>query len=515
MVSKARSRLAAMFNTDLATGPDREIMPIAVIDIGSNSVRLVVFDGLQRSPQALFNEKVMCGLGKALSATGRMSDASVESACQTLRRYAAVIEDMQCEAVRAVATAAVRDAENGLEFVARVKAETGLEVQILDGSDEAYYSALGVISGIPGAKGIVGDLGGGSLELARIEDGQMHERVTLPIGPVRLLGDPNADMRSRRKIIDKALKSVEWLKSYPGHSLYIVGGAWRALARIHIQRSRYPLGVLHQYTMTPEDVNAVYRLVRRIRPEELSKFQKVPQRRIETLPAAARILDRTVSLTDASTVVVSALGLREGILYEQLDNAVRESDPLIEACRQISQRFNRFGDHSQTLMQWLDPLFSYGGEPKAFRRLRHAACLMSDISWRGHPDFRAESAIYASLFGWFVGVDAPGRAAIGLALFTKYGANPGDDLGALASSILSDTQKDWALQLGYGLRLAHRLAGGTPRVLRDTALHVSKKGVGLRMNKANSDLYGDVVARRLNDLAKAMGTSSLGLMEAS
>ncbi|MEM6680619.1 MAG: exopolyphosphatase [Pseudomonadota bacterium] len=512
MVSRARSRLAAMFNADLSKDTFPDIKPIAVIDIGSNSVRLVVFDGLQRAPQALFNEKVMCGLGKALTLTGRMSDDAMESACQTLRRYAAVIDDMQCHAVRAVATAAVRDADNGAQFVARVKAETGLEVQVLDGSDEAYYSALGVISGIPSADGIVGDLGGGSLELVRIAEGEMHERVTLPIGPVRLLGDPSSDLRKRRKAIDRALKSVEWLKSYPGLPLYIVGGSWRALARIHIQRARYPLGILHQYTMQPDDVSAVYRLVRRIRPEKLSRFQKVPQRRIEALPTAARILDRTVALTGASEVVVSALGLREGILYEQLDDALRARDPLLEACRQISKRYNRFGDQSAALMNWLNPVFKYGQERPEMQRLRQAVCLMSDISWRGHPDFRAESAIYASLFGWFVGIDAPGRAAMGLALFTKYGARPTDDLGALAGSLLNKSDTAWALQLGTALRLAHRLAGGTPRALEQTSLQISSDGIGLRLGSTNAGYFGDVVARRLNDLAKALELPSLGML---
>lgn len=514
MASRARSRLAAMFNADTLIEKAHSVRPIAVIDIGSNSVRLVVFDGLQRSPQTLFNEKVMCGLGKDLGVTGLMSAAAVESACQTLRRYAAVIEDMACVAVRAVATAAVRDALNGPEFVARVEAETGITVQVLDGSDEAYYSALGVISGIPGASGIVGDLGGGSLELIRIDNGEMFERVTLPIGPVRLMGDPNSDSRSRRKAIDKALKSVEWLRSYAGQPLFVVGGAWRALARIHIQRERYPLGVLHQYQMSPEDVNAVYRLVRRIRPEDLREFEKVPQRRIETLPTAARILDRTVSLTGASRIVVSALGLREGILFEQLEQEVRSRDPLIAACKQISKRFNRFGDNSDVLMAWLDPLFEYLGEVPEQTRLRKAACLMSDISWRGHPDFRAESAIYASLFGWFVGVDGPGRAAIGLALFTKYGANVNEDLGRLAHKLLDEESYAWARRLGYALRLAHRLAGGTHRALTDTSLVVSGEGIGLRLGSKADAFYGDVVDRRLNDLAKACGLANLAVVSA-
>lgn len=514
MASRARSRLAAIFNAETVIEKAHSVRPIAVIDIGSNSVRLVVFDGLQRSPQALFNEKVMCGLGKALSATGRMSDASVESACQTLRRYAAVIEDMDCVAVRAVATAAVRDAVNGPDFVARVEAETGIAVQVLDGADEAYYSALGVISGIPGATGIVGDLGGGSLELIRIADGEMFERVTLPIGPVRLMGDPDSDARSRRKTIDKALKSVEWLRSYAGQPLYVVGGAWRALARIHIQRTRHPLGILHQHHMSPEDINAVYRLVRRIRPEELREFENVPQRRIPSLPTAARILDRTVSITGASDIVVSALGLREGILFEQLEQEVRERDPLIAACKQISKRFNRFGDNSAALMAWLDPLFAYLGERPEQKRLRLAACLMSDISWRGHPDFRAESAIYASLFGWFVGVDGPGRAAIGLALFTKYGASANEDLGQLARKLLDEESYAWSLRLGYALRLAHRLAGGTHRALSDTSLAVSGDGLGLKLGSKADAFYGDVVDRRLNDLAKACGLTSLAVVPA-
>ncbi|MEO0413235.1 MAG: exopolyphosphatase [Pseudomonadota bacterium] len=510
MASKARSRLRSLLTPAAQVTSSHSVRPIAVIDIGSNSVRLVVFDGLQRSPQTLFNEKVMCGLGKELQATGRMPEEAIDSACAALRRYNAIISDMACDTVCAVATAAVRDAANGAAFIERVRSETGIDVEVVDGAGEARYSGLGVLSGIPEANGIVGDLGGGSLELIRVADGQMHERVTLPIGPVRLIGDPKADLRSRRKTIDKALKSVEWLRSYPGVPFYVVGGSWRALARIHIQRSKHPLGILHQHEMTPEDVSKVYRLVRRIRPEELGQFENVPQRRVEALPAAARILDRVVAITGASKVIVSALGLREGILYEQLEPDVRERDPLIAACRQISKRSSRFGGHGDALMEWMDPLFAQLGEDAPNRRLRHAAALMSDIGWRGHPDFRAESAIYDSLFGWFVAIDGPGRAAIGLSLFVNYGAKPSDELGELAQKLLSPQQTQWALQVGYALRLANRLSAGTHKPLKETTLLVSEGTLSLTLNKEGTALYGEVVERRLSDLAKACGLASGG-----
>ncbi len=511
MASTATRRLRALVLGESAPSKGG-VRPVSIIDIGSNSVRMVVFDGLQRSPQTLFNEKVMSGLGKGLGATGRMSDEAIESACAALRRYAAIIEDMNCDAVRAVATAAVRDAENGPDFIARVKDETGIDVQTLDGAQEAEYSALGVISGIPNADGIVGDLGGGSLELIRVSGGTLQERITLPIGPVRLMGEPGSDPAMRRKQIDRALKSVEWLRSYPALPFYIVGGAWRALARIHIQRSKHPLGILHQHEMLPEEVNKVYRLVRRIRPEELGRFENVPQRRVETLPAAARILDRAESIAGSSKVIVSALGLREGILYEQLDPSVQARDPLIAACRQIAGRTSRFGDHSEALMGWMDPLFESLGETAEDRRLRLATALMSDISWRGHPDFRAESAIYASLFGWFVGVDGPGRAAIGLALFVSYGAKQTEDLAQLAMQLLTDQQKSRALQVGYALRLANRLSAGTHSGLEDSQLTFRGTGLGLKMTPKSRVLYGESVERRLGDLAKACGLSALGVV---
>lgn len=480
-----------------------------VIDIGSNSVRLVVYQGLGRNPQTLFNEKVLCGLGRAVGQTGRMGKGAVQRAMSTLSRFALLCQDMELDHIEAVATAAVRDAENGPEFVAEVERRFGFRVKVLSGKKEARLSALGVISGMPDAQGIAGDLGGGSLELIQIADGDLLQRVTLPIGPVRLLGEENMTDADRRKGIRAALGSVGWLAENKGGNFYLVGGSWRAIARLYMAHTRSPLPILQGYTFSAREGRDFCRALARQHFESLRQItglSLIPDRRVEVLPLAAEILDQIIGLIKPRRLTVSALGLREGLLYNQLNHAMRAQDPLIAATRDLARLHSRFPEHADRIMNWIEPLFV--GETAAERRLRYVAALMSDISWRGHPDFRAERAVYETLFGRFVAISHPERAVIGLALYDYYGGSSGGQLRKLCQSMLDDHQIWYARTLGAALRLAQRLSGGTLDPLQRSALKVTPETVTILLDRDQEALFGEVVARRLNDLAKLLSRNA-------
>ena len=478
----------------------------AVLDVGSNSVRMVVFDALRRHPMQMFNEKVMCGLGRSVGKTGRMDDEAMDAAAAALRRFAGLMGPMQVETVAGVATAAVREAENGPAFLDRVAAETGLSLTVVSGEEEARLSALGVIAGLPEACGVVGDLGGGSLELMRVDRRDLQDRVTLPIGPVRLIGDLGDDMKAQARAIDHALDGVAWLSKRKRETLYLVGGAWRAIARLHMAQNRWPLPILHGYTLRGDTAADFARLLSKQHAQGLRGTEAISQRRLEVLPTAALILAKVLERMKPAEMVTSSFGLREGLVFDRLPAAMQGADPFLSECAKWAESVSRSPPHAETLMAWLDPVMArVQREDAGWRRLRYAACLLVDISWRGHPDFRAERAVMEVLYGRFVGIDHRGRALVALALNLNYGGAPEDGLARTCRRLLSEEEAHYARVLGLSLRLAQRLSAGTEAVLAQSRLTVDNKTVTLLVDAAIAPLLGEMVERRLKRLGEALG----------
>ncbi|WP_235927704.1 Ppx/GppA family phosphatase, partial [Sandarakinorhabdus rubra] len=450
----------------------------AIIDIGSNSIRLVVYQGRSRVPATMFNEKVMAGLGRGLTERGRMADGAIEVAVAGLKRFAALVKAMGIAQVRTVATAAVREAQNGPAFIDRVLAECGLAIEVIDGEAEARAAALGLVSGIPDADGVVGDLGGGSLELVRVKDGQIGSRTSLPIGALRLDAVRKRDRRALAPFIRKALDTVDWAHEGRGRPFYMVGGSWRALAQIHIWMSQHPLPIVHQYEMPS---GAPETLFRSLVHSDLATLKQVPHlstARLPTLPGAAMLLAAVVKKLGSSRVIASGFGLREGLLYADLPAEEQALDPLITAARQEGARQGRFAEHGDMLFAWMDPLFS--DEPEPVRRLRLAACLLSDIAWRAHPDFRAERGVDVALHGNWVAVTAAERAALAAALHHCFGGSPDAPVMAMLQRLAPPALLFHARAWGLALRLGQRLTGGTAAALAASRLERDGTALVLR-----------------------------------
>jgi len=479
---------------------------IAIIDIGSNSVRLVVYQGLTRTPAVLFNEKVMAGLGRGMASGGLLSDDSMDIAVAALARFSQLCDAMGVDSLRAVATAAVREASNSEIFVARVLSETGIAVEIIDGESEARGAAYGVIAGIPEADGVVGDLGGGSLELIRISNGQMFERLSLPIGALKLDAVRKKNRRALTSFIADALEKLDWAASGQGKPFYAVGGSWRALAQLHMHLTDWPLPVIHHHVMP---VEAPTRLVRTLAQLSLKSLKSVPAisgSRAPQLPGAAALLRAVTQKLGSRCIISSAYGLREGLLYESLPLASRNDDPLLTAARDTAQRTGRFSDGSDdavgdALLAFTDPLFAH--ESAALRRIRHTACLLADSAWRAHPDMRAEDGMDTALHGSWVGIDAEGRAMLAAALFVLNGGAMPSPQTAILSALADPSLLDRARLWGLALRLGQRLGGGAAEPLAAARIGPHGKALTLSLLRSNAALYGEPVARRHRYLAQA------------
>lgn len=472
---------------------------IGVVDVGSNSVRLVVFDGMSRSPAYFYNEKVMCGLGAGLAESGRLNPEGRVRALAALRRFAALNEGMGAGALTGAATAAVREASDGQEFVSQVQREIGIDLQVISGVEEAEYSAKGVLLGWPDACGLVCDIGGASMELARIEDGVIGTCGTSPLGPLKLK-DCKGDVDA---LIAREVSSLLKIVNNKAGHLFLVGGSWRALARLDMSRRRYPFKVLHEYRLSPAQALETIEWIKMQNAQELAAHTDTSKERLALVPMAARVMSALLETLKPEEIIISSYGLREGLLYDQMSPSTRGLDPLIEACRHVELTTARFPGFGRVLYEWLRPI--YPDVVAAQRRLILAACLLHDTSWEAHPDYRAEMCFEAVTRANLGGIDHNGRLFLGLAILSRYKNSGVASLGEDLMALLSPAEIKDAVSLGKAMRLGAMISGAQVGLLDKAILQLADENLVLTLEGAADALSGEVVEKRLGSLARTMG----------
>lgn len=475
---------------------------MAVVDLGSNSVRLVIYDCSSTHPQPFFNEKVVAGLAHGIEQTGELSPEGVELAVAAMFRFARLCRSLEVEHVAVLATAAVREAANGPAFVELIERECGVEVEIVSGEREALLSAKGVMAADPRADGLVGDIGGGSLDLIELNDGQPGRFVTLPLGTIRLPEHVGFDRKKARSYAGDLIGQVDWLKGLEGRSFYPVGGAWRALGRTAMGQSGYPLDIIDNYVIDRKRATDIARLVASQSAGSLKSLSSIPKRRAETVPFAALVMDQLLSAAKPERVVFSASSMREGSVYEYLGllDAGVDRDPLLDSCRDLAGKAGRDVSGKDSLAGWMAPLFAEG-DP-ATPRLRTAAAFLSNVAWMDHPEYRAEAAYLKILQTPFIGLRHFDRAFLALAIYSRY---EGDAGGAeIACKMLDAPTQQSARVLGLALRLAHGIGAGQPAEAARTELAVDKDTVTFRMPTGDPLFSETAFSSRLKKLASAM-----------
>lgn len=476
----------------------------AVVDLGSNSVRLVVFDGISRNPISIFNEKSVLRLGRGLNATGRLNEEGVGMAMEVMDRFHAIARGMDADPFEILATAAVRDASNGPEFVAALRARMpGVPIRILSGEEEADYSATGVLCGLPEADGLVADIGGGSLELIRLSGGQKMDACTLRLGVIRLNDRAGGDLQKARSIADADIAQVGWLDDMRGRPLYLVGGAFRALARLQIARTNYPLNIVHLYTLGDEAAREMSDWIAGSSRRALERLPGAPRKRLEDVPFAATVLRRLMRRIQPSSLVFCVDGLREGWYMRRVAASVGGIDPQEAVAQEMCSRLGRSETLPDHLMHWTAPLFP--NEEQIDRRLRRAACLMSDIGSYDHPEYRAEQTYLRVLRMQGVGFDHPARAFVALTLAIRYEAELGHAFLQPSRQLLNDAQFRRAVVLGLALRLAYTVCGGTEELLDGTGIEITDQGLALHLAAGRTVVRGESVRRRLDRLGDMLG----------
>ncbi len=487
-----------------AKGRLRLAEPVAVVDIGSNSIRLVAYEGLTRAPTPIFNEKVLCGLGRGVTKTGKLPEDGVRLALQALARFRTLISLMNITDIKVLATAAARDADNGKEFIKLAEEAIGQRVELISGQREAMLSAMGVQSGFYKPDGIVGDLGGGSLELIDVDGGRLGKGTSVKLGGLALMDASGGSLKKAGKIVRDNLDKVKLQGRR--RTFYAVGGTWRALARLHMKQTGYPLNVMHGYAVPSREAIDFSRMVQRVEPDTMTLIDSISSARRPLLALGALVLEQVLKESECERVVFSAMGVREGLLFELLDADARKSDPLLSGAAELNLLRSRSPRHGEELADWTDALFASTGIDETHEdiRLRTAACLVADIGWRAHPDYRGEQSLNIISHAAFGGVDHPGRAFVALSVFYRHVGLSDDELSPRVRELASTRLLERARILGAALRVAYIISASMPGVLKRAPLLQEGRTLVLTLPPDLADLNSDRVANRMKQLARLL-----------
>lgn len=492
------------WRSESAQGRISDGTPTAVLDIGSNSVRLVIYERHVRALTPIYNEKVACGLGRGIGKTGELSPESVERALVAMRRFALVCELTKVTKLNVLATAATRDASNGRMFIEGVEEVMGETVRILSGAEEAYFAALGTLAGMPEQQGVLGDFGGGSLEFAVLQDTEVCEDAeTHPIGAIRLQDDSDRDPVEAYKTAKKALKNSNILQDVEKPEFVAIGGTWRAIAKLHQLETDYPLHMIHGYRVKAEElIRFCDTIISDL--DQISDLKSLSSNRRELLGYGAAALKVVLEIGEFKTVKFSALGVREGYMFEQLSKEEKTADPLLQACEELSILRSRSPVHSADLIAFSSQFVEVMAveETGVQTRMREAACYLSDISWRGHSDYRGAQVVDSIAFGAFVGIDHAGRAQLARILAVRY-------LGLKRKTIADDQifdlckpkHAEHADMIGAFLRVAYLLSAAMPGILPTIEWRKTATELQLLLPAGLEVLAAEKLLRRLEQLA--------------
>ena len=480
--------------------------PVAIIDIGSNSVRLVVYDNIKRHPSVIFNEKVSCGLGRGLQKNGKLGKEEMHRALAAMTRYSAIIKNLECHKVFGIATAASREASNGKSFIKKAEKICQCDISVISGEEEAQLAATGIVSGFYKVDGIVGDMGGGSLELLNIDHNKISGGDTLKLGGLSLIDTSGGDLETAAKITRKALDGLDWLSSGEDRPFYAVGGTWRAFARMYMGQIDYPFHILHGYSIEGEEALKFAHLMDHVAPENMEEFKLFSKSRRETIPYGAVVLAEYIKNVRPSKIYFSSYGVREGAIYRLLDKQERQKDPLLAACSDMAMRNARNMVQTNELFDWTSQIFTKPGpkENEKNRRLRHAACLLSDIGWRAHPDFRAEQSMNVIAHSDLTGISHRGRAFLALAVFYRYSSPKQKPADKTLIKLLPKKDFKHARLLGASLRVINKIAIATPGITDATKVNYSNNKLILHLPEEYAVLDGESLDKRLRQLSELL-----------
>jgi len=475
----------------------------AIIDLGSNSIRMLIYDNLLNSQIPIFNEKAICELGKNLDKTGKLDPKGSEFALSVLQRFKRILINLKVKKFKIIGTAAVREATDSKLFISKVQKIFKKKVEVLTGIEEAENSALGVIIGFQKVNGVVADLGGGSLELARVEKNIIYEKVSLPLGVLRLFNQPKRNKDKINSIISFYLNKIEWLRKVKTKNLYLCGGTWRTLLNAHIFKTNYPLSILHQYKLSAYEALKFSNKLLSVKSIKSEKLVSVTKSRTNYIPIGSYILSSLIKICDPSNVLCSVSGVREGSLINKAYLNILEKDSLNRSVHFIALKKGDFGENYIKLYNFLKKIFTNNDEDFPIRLLL-PACSLSNFDWGLGTYQRAELVFQEVINSPILKLSHNDRIKLGLVSFwrhcsTKY--HP--DVEFL--KLLSNSEIAACRRIGAALRFASSISVISSIFYEKIKIYVvNNKTLILKVPKKHSEVISNQVQKRLKSLAEEM-----------
>ena len=457
---------------------------VGLLDIGSSSIRLVIYRAGGRLPHPQFNEREVCRLGAGLEDTGRLDPERIRHALAALRRFAIIARGSGLDRLDVFATEAVRKAGNRDEFLGPAEETLGCPVRLLSGPEEARYAALGVVSGFSGVDGIVADLGGGSLELQPVEDGKVLDApasgASMPLGHLTA---------HDAGTVAEVLQSLDWIKRFQGRRLYAVGGAFRAVATAYSAQSRKRLDLVHGLALPMPKLRKITDAI----AEADGEMEGIPPARRSSMKQAVLVIGCLVDALQPREVVFSGYGVREGFLYEHLPAEQAAIDPLIAGAREYAEMWQRHDGLGEALERVVAEFAAV--LPAPTQRLARATALLADMAWLDFPDYRGPLALEKMLGLSVVGITHSERVWMAAALYARYrGRLPGR--GILKPKLAREEGRS-ACYIGLVLRMLMNLTGGLPELLNGLRVESGQKALTLVLGEGLSGLESELLERRL------------------
>jgi len=485
---------------------------LAVLDIGSNSVRLVIYELFGAHFTPVYNEKILAGLGRDLSRTGKLSESGKVMALEALKRFKLIVGAQRLEAVLIGATAALRVASDAAKFIMDVKAETGFAINPVSGEEEARLTAMGLISAQPRAEGVAADLGGASLELIQLHKGNAEKGLSLPLGPFEVIGKDLSGFSDYDNAVfsDKVSKALDKasLHRFEGQTLYLIGGAWRNLASIHQEKSNYPMRVLQSYELSCVDAMNIAQWAYGEGRETVLNWPGMRSRRAETLPYSGYLLGQLIQRTHPKNIVISQTGLREGLVYDSLSDTLKSRDSLFDGCRDLARGNLQAVHFGKPLYRSLEK--SAKSFPTSFaidneNRLRKAACFLAGYGKGLHPDYRAGLVFDNVLYAPLPALTHKERVYLALILFSSYTGRAFPEHRQDIIDLLSEAEQKAARIYGTAMRVGIVTTGRSVDLLASIDLELIGEHLSLTVPSEFSALYSSRVKHRLKKLAQIGG----------
>ena len=475
--------------------------PFSIIDIGSFSIRLVVYDSLSVAARTLFNEKVICNLGKVVAVNSKIEGKELKFMLDVLDRFVSISKSMNSQTPTFLATSAIRISQNRFQIEKIIRDRFDVNLKVLSEESEGKFAALGILYSHKNVTGIVGDLGGGSLELTCVND-DINFLGSLKLGYAFLenIGKPFS-----YSVNDHIVKSLKKIKNHGYRNFYAVGGSFRVIARLYMFLKKINLKVVQDFSISSQNIKNILKknLVTKNKKINTDLLLNITKSRRNSLPYALNVLEHMIYFFKVKDVYFSSSSIREGYINSLIKEPNNDAF-LFQIQRLADQTIT--SSMANGLFKWLQDV---SRTLNINDDILISACWISNIAWDVHPEHRRMYGMERILWYPFYGISRKERIELAFIMYFRHSNGIKDKSVEEFYNQIDDDKKNLCKFIGQCLRLAHHITGGiSTKNLKLCILKLKKNSLKLIVKNKHSIFYGEAIPRGLKNAANAISAES-------